>query len=143
MKKILIYCAALFFSAATISAENRSIDVYSLPDAIRNFIDSHFPDNQILYASKDDELIFPDYDVELENGISLEFYNDGTLEKVACRDGVSREFIPVPILEFVKVKYPGAYFIEYKMDRRHYEVKLSNRLELKFNKHFNLIEIDD
>ena len=106
MKKILIYCAALILSAATVDAENRSIDVYSLPDAIRNFIDSHFPDNQIIYASKDDELIFPDYDVELENGISLEFFNDGTLEKVACKEGISREFIPVPILEFVKVKYP-------------------------------------
>ena len=142
MKKIMIFSAALFLSAAVINAENRNIDVYSLPDAIRNFIDSHFPDNKILSAWQDDELIYPDYDVELDNGISLEFYNDGTLEKIECKDGISREFIPVPILEFVKVRYPGAYFVEYKLDRKHYEVTLSNGLELKFNKHFNLMEID-
>ena len=133
MKKILIYCAALFLSAAALNARSKSIDVYSLPD---------FPDNHILRATQDDDLIYPSYDVELEDGISLEFYNDGTLEKIASKAGVSREFIPVPILEFVKVRYPGAYFVEYKMDKRHYEVTLSNRIELKFNNHFNLIEVD-
>ena len=142
MKKILIFSAALFFSAAILSAENKSIDVYSLPESVRSFIDSYFPDSRIIYASQDDDMIYPDYDVELENGVSLEFYNDGTLEKIACKQGVSKEFIPVPILEFVKVRYPGAYFVEYKLDKRHYEVKLSNRFELKFNKHFNLMEID-
>ena len=142
MKKILIFSAALLFSAAILSAENKSIDVYSLPESVRSFLDSYFPDSRIMYASQDDDMIYPDYDVELENGVSLEFYNDGTLEKIACKQGVSKEFIPVPIIEFVKVRYPGAYFVEYKLDKRHYEVKLSNRLELKFNKHFNLMEID-
>ena len=143
MKKILIYCAALFLSAAALNARSKSIDVYSLPDAVRHFIECYFPDNHILRATQDDDLIYPSYDVELEDGISLEFYNDGTLEKISSKAGVSREFIPVPILEFVKVRYPGAYFVEYKMDKKHFEVTLSNRIELKFNNQFNLIEVDD
>jgi hypothetical protein len=143
MKKTLILFAALFFSAAVLPAENKSIAAHRLPDAVINFLDAYFPDEQIIYASREDELIYPDYDVLLTNGISLEFYNNGTIAKVACDDGISNEFVPVPIIEFVKKMYPGAYFIEYELESRHYAVKLSNHIELKFDKHFNIVKIDD
>ena len=35
-----------------------------------------------------------------------------------------------------------AYFVEYELTKKHYEVKLSNNLELKFSKNYNLMEID-
>ena len=143
MKKILIFFAALFLSAAIMVADNKSIDVNRLPDAARTFINEHFSGVQILYATQEDDLFYPDYDVALANGVFLEFYNNGALEKIACKDGVSSDFIPVSIQEFVKVRYPDAYFTEYKVDKKHYEVKLSNRLELKFNSRFALVEIDD
>ena len=143
MKKTLIFCAALFFSAAMASADDRAIDVNRLPDNSKTFLNTHFPGIQVLYVTKEDDLMFPDYDVALANGVFLEFYNNGALEKIGCKDGISTDFIPVAIVEFVKVRYPEAYFVEYKVDKRQYEVKLSNRLELKFNKHFNLLEIDD
>ncbi len=143
MKKTLIFCAALFLSAAMAIADNKPIDANRLPEASRSFLNTYFPGVQILYATQEDEFIYPDYDVVLANGVNLEFYNNGALEKIECKDGISADFIPVAIVEFVKVRYPDAYFVEYKVDRKHYEVKLSNRLELKFNKHFNLLEIDD
>ena len=43
----------------------------------------------------------------------------------------------------VKTYYPDARITEYEIERRHYDVKLSNRLELKFNRNFTLIGIDD
>ena len=43
----------------------------------------------------------------------------------------------------VKATYPDAVITEYEIGRRHYEIKLSNRLELKFNRNFALVEIDD
>jgi hypothetical protein len=33
--------------------------------------------------------------------------------------------------------------LEYDIDRLSYEVKLSNRMEIKFDRNFNIIEIDD
>mgnify|MGYP003457057439 CR=1 FL=1 len=143
MKKILIFAAAFLFTAAIVAADDRPIDVNRLPDAAKAFLNTHFPGEQILYATKDDDLLYPDYNVTLGNGVFLEFYNNGALELIGSGTGVSTEFIPVQIVEFVKVRYPDAYFIEYKLDKKHYEVKLSNRIELKFNKNFNLLEIDD
>ena len=47
------------------------------------------------------------------------------------------------IKDYVKMHYPDAFFVEYEIGRKSYEVKLSNRLEIKFNRSFNVIEIDD
>ena len=85
----------------------------------------------------------PDYNVALENGVRLEFYNNGALKSIGCRDGIPTGLIPIQIVEFAKVRYPDAYFVEYEVDRQHFDVKLSNRIELKFSKNYNLMEIDD
>lgn len=143
MKKILIFTAAFFLSAAIVAADDKPIDVSRLPDAARAFLNANFPGEHILYATQEDDLLFPDYNVALANGVFLEFYNNGALELIGCNAGISAEFIPIQIVEFVKVRYPEAYFVEYKLDRKHYEVKLSNNLELTFNRNFNLLEIDD
>lgn len=139
----MIIFAALFLSAAIVSADNRAIDASKLPAAAKAYMEKNFPGEQILYATQEDDLFLPDYDVALANGVLLEFYNNGSLEKIACRTGISLDLIPVPIIEFVKVRYPDAFFVEYKVDKREFEVTLSNRMELKFNKNYNLIGIDD
>ena len=143
MKKIMIFTAAFFLSAAIVTADDKSIDVNRLPSAAKAYLNANFPGEQVLYVTQEDDILFPDYNVALANGVFLEFYNNGALELIGSRKGLPTEFIPVQIVEFVKVRYPDAYFIEYKLDKRHYEVKLSNRLELKFNRNFNLLEIDD
>ena len=51
--------------------------------------------------------------------------------------------VPVQIREYVERHYPNAVLVEYEVGRRNYEVTLSNRMELKFNSEFNVVEIDD
>lgn len=143
MKKILTIAAAVFFFAAMASADDRHVDVNRLPETIKTFLNSNYPSVQILYSTKDDDLIRPDYNVALENGVRLEFNNDGTLKKIEAKDGVPTSMIPAQIVQYVKGRYPDTHFVGYEVDRKHYEVKLSNRLELKFSKNYNLIEIDD
>lgn len=143
MKKIMIIAAAFFFSAAIMAADDKPIDTSRLPESARAFLNANFPGEQILYVTKEDDLILPDYNVSLANGYLVEFFHDGSFEKISSVNGIPSELVPVQIIEFVKVRYPDAFFVEYGLDRRHYEVKLSNRMELKFNKNFYLIEIDD
>ena len=54
-------------------------------------------------------------------------------------------FLPVvvQIRDYVRRNYPDAAYVSYEIDRNSYEVTLSNRLELKFNSRFALVEIDD
>lgn len=143
MKRILTVSAALLIFAAVVMADDRPIDTNRLPEAARIFLNENYPDVQILYSTKEDDLILPDYNVALANGVHLEFYHDGAFKKIESREGIPVDMVPVQIVEFAKVRYPDAYFISYEVSKRHYEVQLSNRMELKFNKNFNLIEIDD
>ena len=143
MKKILTVMAALFLYVALVFADEKPVDVQQLPEAARTFLNANFSGENILYASKENDLIYPDYTVTLSNGAIIEFYNNGALKSIETKYGISTELIPIQIVEFVKVRYPDACFIEYEVTKHHYEVKLSNRLELKFNKNYNLMQIDD
>lgn len=147
MKRFLLSIASLVAFMAIIACEkyvdDRPVSVDKLPEAAREFLNQNYQAEDILYVIKDDDIVYPDYTVGLANGVEVEFYNDGALKSIESKNGIATDLIPIQIVEFVKVRYPDAYFVEYEVDKHHYEVKLSNRLELKFNKNFNLMKIDD
>lgn len=133
----------MFLFAAIAKADDRPVTIEQLPAQAKAFLTEYYPEELVLYSTKDDDIILPDFNVVLENGVRLEFYNNGALKKVEALNGVPVKLIPPQIVEFVKARYPDTHFISYDVDRRDYEVTLSNRLDLTFTKNFHLIEIDD
>ena len=51
--------------------------------------------------------------------------------------------VPVQILDYVKMTVPDAVLVEYEIGRFGYEVKLSNGMELNFNRKFKISSFDD
>lgn len=143
MKKIFMLIATVALSLSIMKADERPVTFAQLPGPAKEFINTNYPADKVSYATVDDDLIRPDYKVVLVSGTRIQFANNGALEKIESRAGVPVNIVPVQIKDYVRMHYPDAMITEYEIDRRHYEIKLSNRLELKFNKHFNLIEIDD
>lgn len=136
--------AFILASITAVRADDRPVTFNQLPEAARNFITDHYPDDKVSFATVDDDFIMPDYQVALVSGVMLKFSNDGSLEKIESRTGkIPSGIIPVQITKAVKEYYPDEEIIMYEVDRRSYEVKLTNRLELKFNRHFKVIEIDN
>ena len=125
-------------------ADDRPIKFEKLPAAAQKFVKTNFADNTVVFVTKDDDLIAPDYEVVLDNGTVLQFSSAGSLEKIeAFRTGVPQNLVPEKINDYVSANYPGTTYREYEQDRGKHEVKLSNGLELTFNSGFTLIEIDD
>lgn len=143
MKKIFALTAIVLASLQIVNADDKPVTFNQLPAPAQTFINANYPGEKISYATKDDDFILPDYNVMLANGVKIQFENSGALEKIESRAGVPENLVPFQIRDYVKIHYPETIFIEYEIGRRSYEVKLSNRLELKFNKNFNVIEIDD
>lgn len=143
MKKIFAIAAIALASLQLLKADDRPVTFNQLPAPAQTFVNAHYAGEKISYATVDDDFILPDYYVMLANGVKIQFEHNGSLEKIEARAGVPEDIIPYQIRDYVKVHYPDAVFVEYEIGKRSYEVKLSNRLELKFNKNFNLIEIDD
>lgn len=143
MKKIFAIIAITMASLSILKADDRPVTFAQLPGAAQAFINTNYPADKISYATVDDDLVRPDYNVVLVSGVKITFENNGALEKIEASSGIPAVLVPVQIMDYVKAHYPDALVTGYEIGRRHYEVKLSNRLELKFNRNYNLIEIDD
>ena len=144
MKRILVAIISLMAVVGISKADDRQIKFERLPAAAQKFVKTNFADNTVVFVTKDDDLIAPDYEVVLDNGTVLQFSSAGSLEKIeAFRTGVPQNLIPEKIKDYVSANYPETTYREYEQDRGKHEVKLSSGLELTFNSGFTLIEIDD
>lgn len=146
MKKILFALFALFSVGVFVaSADNHKvINKSQLPVQAQQFIDKHFAGVEVSFAKEEREILGRSYEVRLANGAKLEFSSKGAWEEVDCRFGeVPAGIVPAEISKFIKESYPDAKVQKIEIDRNDYEVKLSNRLELKFDKEFRLVDIDD
>lgn len=136
--------AVVLASLTIVRADDRPVTFAQLPQAAQAFINNNYSGDKVSFATVDDDFFRPDYQVVLVSGVRLQFENDGRLESIKTKNGnIPAGIIPVQIMDAVKVYYPDAKILEYEVGRRTYEVKLSNRLELKFDSRFNVIELDD
>ena len=79
-----------------------------------------------------------------QSGEKVEFDKKGNWKDIECKGSqVPANLIPAEITASVNAKFPGATITEIDRDRRGYSVKLSNGLELEFNKKFQIVELDD
>lgn len=146
MKKLMIL-SAILFSLGIFSAKadnDRMITVNQLPQKSQEFVKQHFPNEKVAYAKFRQEFLDSKYEVVFTNSAKIEFFKNGDWKEVDCKySTVPAAIIPQQIATYVKQNYPDASIVKIDRDKRDYEVKLTNRLELTFDLNFNLIEIDD
>ena len=146
MKKILLTLIAIFsvgiFSA--IADNDRVINKSQLPAPAQQFLNEHFAGVDLTYAKEERDIFKHSFEVRLADGTKIEFTSKGEWDEVECRFGeVPAAIVPQAIKEYIDKNYAGAKVLYIEKDRNDYEVKLSNRLELKFDKDFNIYDIDD
>ena len=75
----------------------------------------------------------------------MEFDWDGNWTSISCRRGrrVPAGLVPSSILRHVRNRYRSVYIVDIDREKNKYEVELSNGMELTFNKHGKLIDVDD
>lgn len=145
MKGIILSFAVLIFATNIVMADNdKPITVEQLPAAAKKFIDNHFPDMKISLAKMETEVFEKSYEVIFSNGTKVEFNSKGEWTEVDSKfSQVPAGIIPQQIKDYVSTHYDEVKIVAIERDRRDFEVKLSNGLELKFDLKFNLIDIDN
>lgn len=142
--RILLLFCALFVQATAFAGIDKPVTFEQLPMAAQQTIKKHFADRQIALAKMEMEFLGKSYDVIFTNGDKIEFDGRGKWTDIDCkRSQVPDALVPTTIGTFVKKNYPQATILKIEWNRRTYEVELSNRLELEFDKSFRLIDIDD
>ncbi len=147
MKKTRLFLVALMcmvFQSVTCFADDRIIPVEQLPAAAKAFVQQHFPQATISYATKDREFGGAKYEARLADGTEIDFDKKGNWDKVDCkRQAVPAALVPAAITQYVKTNHPDAIITKIDKERYGFEIELSNGLDLKFNKGGQLFAIDD
>ena len=145
MKKLGLIVTAMFLALGVACADvDRPISVKDLPEKAQKFLKEHFSERDVSFAKEDPELMHKDYEVVLTDGTKLEFDSTGEWTSVDCRYGsVPMAIVPKQIVDYLKKNYPEAVVLGIDHERKEYEVKLNNHLELTFDKNFKLVDIDD
>ena len=139
MKKLVFLLVCLFTLQTVARADDdKPIQVTQMPQLAQQFIKQHFSDSKVALAKMES------YEVIFTNGNKVEFDKKGNWEEVDCKHtSVPVAIIPAAIQKYVTTNYPDAKVLKIERDKKDYEVKLSNRTELKFDLKFNLIDIDN
>ena len=133
----------LFVSSISYAGHDIFISFEKLPPLSQEFIKKYFGDKKIALSKMEKDVFKVSYDVILTNGDKIEFNSKGEWMQIKCKYSfVPIEIIPAQILNYVQTNYPSAKILEIEKKRTYYEIELSNKLEIKFNKSFKVIEID-
>ena len=145
MRRLFLVAAVVFMSLGVACANaDRPIAVENLPQKAQQFIKKYFANVGVTYVTEDRDVISKDYEVMFADGTKVDFAGNGEWTSVECKGvAVPADIVPQQIKDYVKQNYPDVQIRKIDRDRNNYEVSLSNRLELTFNKDFKLVEIDD
>ena len=122
---------------------DKAVPPEALPGEVNSFLTKYFKEEKIAFSKMDRDFLKISYEVILSDGTKLEFNSSGEWKEInghhkKIPDGIIPDMIALKIAEL----YRQSYAVKAEKDGRNLEIELSNGLELKFDKNFNLISID-
>ena len=145
MKKVIFLFVCLFTMSMVVVADtDKPIQIGQLPLKAQTFISNYFKDSKVAMAKQETDLFYKSFDVIFTSGDKLEFDKSGDWTEVKCiKNGVPSQIVPKEIIDYVNTNYPNEKILQIERNSREYEIKLSNRWEVKFNSKMQVIDLDD
>lgn len=122
----------------------KAIMVSDFPAAAQQTLKKNFTGRKVAMSTMENNLFSTSYDVVFTNGDKVEFDSDGNWKEIKCKHtAVPQALVPQGIKNYLKHHYTNTSIREIERYGSKHEVKLSNGLELTFDKDFRVIDIDD
>ena len=144
MKKIFLALTCLFTLVTSACADNHQpINQSQLPEKAQTFLSTYFPNAKISLARKEFDVMELSYDVIFTDGSKVEFDRKGNWTEIDClTHPLPSGIVPKAIEKVIHTHYPNAHTTKIERNHSEIDVKLDNRVELTFNKHLQLVDID-
>ena len=140
---MIAICCMVSCNMVANAGNDKPISVNALPAKAHTLLSQHFNGQKVMLATIESGVVSRSYDVVLQNGTKLEFDKKGNLTEIDCKQAtVPDQLIPQAIKNYLMANYAGQSVKKIEMNKNEYEVDLANGLDLTFNKHFQLIDID-
>lgn len=144
MTKKIILCLIIALAIAGTASADFPVKFSQLPQKAQALVKKHYKAQRVLMSKRDKDNGVTQYEVKMANGDELEFDELGMLIKIECESqSVPLELIPKPIVKQVNELFPGSGIHKYEVRRTGYKVEITNGPDLRFNKKFALIKMDD
>ena len=139
--KAIVLLAAMLMMSFNAKADHDQVITFSqMPEAAQALLKQYFANKVPLVVTVD----WDDYTIRYESGEKIEFDKQGNWKEIDCRASlVPVELIPEQIKANIQATFPNAIILKIDRNRRGYEVKLNNGLEVEFSPTFQVIDIDD
>ena len=145
MRKLFLFLIVTILAIMPIMADNdKMITREELPEKAQMFLTKHFDGVEVLYAKADRDMgVITSYDVVLSGNVKVEFNRSGEWTNVDCEHSqVPNSVLPQGVLDYVSTKFAKAYVVEIERGLMGYDVKLSNDLDLDFDKNGKFLRVD-
>lgn len=134
----MVAMMAMSFNAK--ADHDQVITFNQMPEAAQALLKQYFADKVPLVVTVD----WDDYTIMYDSGEKVEFDKQGNWKEIDCRSSyVPEQLIPEQIKTHIQATFPGAIILKLDRNRRGYEVKLNNGLEIEYSPTFQVIDIDD
>ena len=146
MKKMILAVALLLTGIVSAQADGREkpITIDNLPKAAQEFLATYFKDLTVAYAVEESKYFGSEYEVTYTDRTEVEFRADGQWSAVDRKySAVPAAIVPAQIADYVKKNFAGESIRKIDRNKYTWEVELSNGLEIKFDRKFQVVEIDD
>jgi len=130
MKKIAMIAMVLVVALAAVSARDKIVSADQLPKGAQDFISANFAGKTVQYVEKD----FNEFEVQLSDRSEITFGGNGEWESIKCYEGIPAGVLPEAVTSYVQKNFADAKIVEAEKDWNSIELKLSNRMEVFFDK---------
>lgn len=139
--RFFLLMAMVMTMSLTMSADDddRVITYDQLPQTAQSFLKQNFSKKVPLIVTANWE----DYTIVYESGEKVEFDRNGNWKDIECRTSkVPADLVPDQINAYLNQNYPGKIVVKLERRRMGYEVRISNGMEIEFNRNFQVIDVD-
>ena len=143
MKKLIItlYTVIVAITFTNCSKEEMNPEE-NLPNEVKAYIITHFPDQSITEAKKNENDSINTYEIRLDNLTDLEFNYKFEIMDIDGKTKIPNSVISEKISNYVILNYPDNFITGWEMDEGKQEVELDNAMDLEFDMNNNFMQID-
>jgi len=140
------FLTAIALIACSCSGRNTvTTDTTVLPPNAISAIKSNYADVNIVQIEIEKKVIGGDeYEVILANGTKIDFNHDGSIESVKAGPNgeVPLALVNDNVSKYLSANYAGQKVIEYDVDDKGFEAKLSSGIEVEFDSAGRFLRLD-
>lgn len=139
----LVLAAVLTLGIASCSSKTTSTDAKALPVEVQKVVKANFTSPVASTKIEKNTFGADEYTVYLADGTKIKFENNEWEDiEVARGSQVPDYFVIQPIREYISANQSGAKVVSVDKDKKGYEVKLSNGVEIEFDTAGKFIKYD-